>query len=142
MEEFILVKPKKNELQVILDTNFFFIPFKFKIDIFEELFNLLNQRFKPILLSSTQKELHRIIESSQKLKKQGYLALKFAKKCHFVMVEKRSTETFDDVILRIALERKIPVATNDKELRKRLRKSGIPVIFLRQKRFLDIEGAV
>ena len=137
-----MAKLKKNELQVILDTNFFFIPFKFKIDIFEELLNLLNQRFKPILLSSTQKELLGIIESSPKLKKQGNLALNFAKKCDFVVVEKRSTETFDDVILRIALEKKIPVATNDKELRKRLRKNGIPVIFLRQKHLLDIEGAV
>ena len=137
-----MTKLIKNELQVILDTNFFFIPFKFKIDIFEELYNLLNQKFIPILLSSTQKELFGIIESSPKLKKQGTLALKFAKKCEFMIVEKRSTETFDDVILRIAFEKKIPVATNDKELRKRLRKNGIPVIFLRQKHLLAIEGSV
>ena len=137
-----MIKLKKNELKIILDTNFFFIPFKFKVDIFEELFNLLNQRFKPILLSSTQQELHGIIESSPKLKKQGNLAFEFAKKCHLVNVERKPTETFDDIILRVASETKIPVATNDKELRKRLRKNGIPVIFLRQKCLLDIDGSV
>ncbi|NIU39058.1 hypothetical protein GWN65_03535, partial [Candidatus Bathyarchaeota archaeon] len=35
-----------------------------------------------------------------------------------------------------------PVATNDRELRKRLRNLGVPVIFLRQRHRLELEGAV
>ena len=133
---------KEETLKVILDTNFFFIPSQFKLDIFEELTNLLNQRYEPILLSSTQKELQGLVESTPKIKKQATLALRFAEKCCFVPVDKDSMETYDDVIVRVASDENIPVATNDRDLRRRLRKKGVPVIFLRQKRLLEMEGSV
>lgn len=133
---------KEETLKVVIDANFFFVPSQFKLDIFEELANLLNRRFEPILLSSTKKELQGLTESTPKIKKQALLALKFAEKCNFVPVDKDSLETYDDVIVRVASEWKTPVATNDKELRRRLREKGVPVIFLRQKRRLEMEGAV
>ncbi len=134
---------EKEPVKVILDANFLFIPSQFNLDIFEELANLLNQRFEPILLSSTQKELQGLAESnSPKTRKQALLALRLAEKCCFVSVEKILKETYDDVIVRVAAEWKSPVGTNDRELRKRLRKSGVPVIFLRQKRRLEMEGTV
>jgi rRNA-processing protein FCF1 len=133
----------KEALEVILDANFFFVPSQFNLDIFEELRNLLNQRFDPILLSSTHKELQGLAESdSPKERKQAQLALKFAEKCRAVPVEKASDETYDDVIVRVAAAWKSPVATNDRELRKRLRNVGVPVVFLRQKHRLELEGAV
>ena len=134
---------KKEKVKVIFDSNFFFIPSQFQLDIFEELTNLLNQRFDPILLSPTQKELQRLAkESSPKTRKQASLALKLAEKCRVVHVEKGLKETHDDVIVRVAAEWKCPVATNDRELRKRLRNLGVPVIFLRQRHRLELEGAV
>ena len=57
-------------------------------------------------------------------------------------VEKNLKETNDDVIVRVATKWRCPVATNDRELRKRLRSIGIPVIFLRQRSRLDVEGAL
>jgi len=138
-----LAVSEEKTLKVILDANFFFIPSQFKLDIFEELANLLNQRFDPILLSSTMQELQGLAESSSpKIRKQALLALRFAEKCRFVNVEKSLSESYDDVIVRVAAAWKSPVGTNDRELRRRLRKSGGPVIFLRQKRRLDLEGAV
>jgi rRNA-processing protein FCF1 len=65
-----------------------------------------------------------------------------AEKCRVIPVEKGLEETYDDVIVRVAAEWKFPVATNDRELRKRLKNLGVPVIFLRQKRRLMLEGAV
>jgi len=135
--------PEEEPVKVVLDANFFFVPSQFNVDIFEELANLLNQRFEPILLSSTQKELQGLAESSsQKIRKRAELGLRLAEKCRFVSVGKRSMETYDDVIVRVAAEWKSPVATNDRELRKRLRSIGVPVIFLRQKHRLELEGAV
>jgi len=134
---------KKEKVKVIFDSNFFFIPSQFQLDIFEELTNLLNQRFDPILLSPTRKELQILAnESSPKTRKQASLALKLAEKCHVVHFEKSLKETHDDVIARVATEWKCPVATNDRELRKRLRHLGVPVIFLRQKHRLELEGSV
>lgn len=133
----------KEKIKVILDANFFFVPTQFNLDIFEELAKLLNQRFEPILLSSTNKELQGLAESSSlKEQKQAQLALILAEKCRVVYMEKVSEETYDDVIVRVAEAWKSPVATNDRELRKRLRKIGVPVIFLRQKHRLALEGAV
>lgn len=130
-------------VKVILDANFFFVASQFNVDVFRELENLLNQRFEPILLSSTQKELKGLSKSnSLKKEKQAQLALRLAEKCHFVAVERILEETYDDIIFRVATDWKSPVATNDRELRKRLRKVGLPVIFLRQKKRLVMEGAV
>ena len=134
---------EEEPVKVVLDANFFFVPSQFNLDIFEELANLLNQRFEPILLSSTQKELQALAESSSpKKRKQAQLALRLAEKCRFVPAEKGSMETYDDVIVRVAETWKSPVATNDRELRIRLRNLGVPVIFLRQKHRLELEGAV
>jgi rRNA-processing protein FCF1 len=138
-----LAVSKEEKVKVVLDSNFLFVPSQFRLDIFEELANLLNQRFEPILLSSTQKELQGLAEStSTKKRKQALLALRLAEKCRVIPVEKGSAETYDDVIVRVAAEWKSPVATNDRELRRRLRTLGLPVIFLRQKQRLMLEGAV
>ena len=134
---------KKEKVKVIFDSNFLFVPSQFQLDIFEELTNLLNQRFDPILLSPTQKELQRLAkESSPKTRKQASLALKLAKKCRVVQVEKGLEETHDDVIARVAAEWKCPVATNDQDLRRKLRKLEVPIIFLRQRHRLELEGAI
>ena len=134
---------EQEPIKVVLDANFFFVPSQFSLDIFEELANLLNQRFEPILLSSTQKELLGLAKSnSPKKQKQARLALRLAEKCRVVPAEKGLSETYDDVIVRVAAAWKSPVATNDRELRRRLRNLGVPVIFLRQKHRLELEGAV
>ena len=134
--------PKQETLKVILDANFFFVPSQFRVDIFEELANLLNQRFDALFLSSTKKELEGLAESTPKIRQQALLALRLAEKCSFVCVDKNPNETYDDVIVRVATEWKCPVATNDKELKKRLRQKGVATIFLRQKRRLAMDGTV
>ncbi len=76
------------------------------------------------------------------MRQQASLALKLAEKCRIIHVKKVFNETHDDVIVRVTSKWKCPVATNDRELRKRLRNLGVPVIFLRQRRRLELEGAV
>lgn len=136
------MEQEKETLKIILDSNFLFIPAQFKVDIFEELFNLLKRSFEPILLSSTKQELQGLAKSSPKIQKQAILALNLSEKCRFVSIEKSLDESYDDIIVRVAAEWKCPVGTNDKELRKRLRKVGVPVIFLRQKRVLAVDGGI
>jgi len=143
LEKIKLPLLKEKENKVIFDVNFLFIPIQFNLDIFKELAKLLNRRFKPILLSSTLKELQGLSEStSTKTQKQALTALELSKKCCFVAVKKSATETYDDVIVRVAAEWKSSVATNDRYLRKRLRQLGVPVIFMRQKQLLVLDGSV
>ena len=129
--------------KVILDSNFLFIPSQFHVDIFKELASVITQRFDPVLLSPTRTELLRMSEKSPpKIRQQALLALKLAERCRLINVEQGLKETHDDVIVRVAKDWKCPVATNDKELRKRLRIIRMPVIYLRQKSHLEVEGNI
>ena len=133
----------KLAIKIIVDTNFLFIPSKFRLDIFEELNNLLTQRVEPVILSPTYRELQRLAKSNSiKIRKQALLGLRLAEKCRVVEVKRMDNESNDDLIFRVATEWKCPVATNDRELRKKLRTIGVPVVFLRQKSRLEVEGSV
>lgn len=81
-------------------------------------------------------------KGSPKMRQQVSIALKLAEKCRIINVEKKVNETHDDVLVRVASEWKCPVATNDSVLRKRLRNINVPVIYLRQKSRLEIEGGM
>ncbi|RLI12729.1 hypothetical protein DRO35_02370 [Candidatus Bathyarchaeota archaeon] len=141
MQENSVIKGRNSMMvKVILDSNFFFIPFRFRIDIFEEL-NVLLGKAEPIVLSTTLDEMRKILKRSRGKKFMEFsAALKLAEKCEILKVEKETSEEYDDVILRVAKHLRIPVATNDAELRKKLRKLGLPTIYLREKSKLVIEG--
>ncbi|UCE29782.1 MAG: hypothetical protein JSV85_03465 [Candidatus Bathyarchaeota archaeon] len=129
--------------KVILDSSFLFIPSQFRVDIFKELARILSRGFDPVLLSPTRTELLRMAEKgSPKMRQQALLALELAEGCLIINVEQSPEETHDDVIVRVAEDWKCPVATNDKELRKRLRIIRMPVIYLRQKSHLEVEGNI
>jgi rRNA-processing protein FCF1 len=133
---------KKKTLKIILDSNAFFVPLQFKIDIFEELKTLLKGRFQPVLLSPVLHELEKIAnEGSPKMRKQASFALKLAEKCMLINVEQEHG-ALDDIIFKIAQEWKSPVFTNDRQLKKRLRNINVPVIYVRQKSRLEIDGRI
>ena len=126
--------------KVILDSNFLFIPFQFKIDIFEELKNLVG-KFEPVVLSTTMEELEKLAtEKTEKTRRQALSALRLTERCTVVNVEIGPTESYDDVIVRKAKEWNCSAATNDRELRRRLRVELISVIYLRQKKRQELEG--
>jgi rRNA-processing protein FCF1 len=130
-------------LKVLFDASFLFTPSQFNVDIFEELARVLSRRFEPIVISSTYEELQTIVRiGSEKTRRQAALALQIAEKCRRVTVKRKAKESHDDVIVRIASKIACLVATNDKELRKRLRDRGIAVVYLRQKTRLAVDGVV
>ena len=130
-------------LKIIIDSNFLLVPAQLKLDIFEGLMNLVNQNYEKIVLSTTIDELRSIMErSAPKLRKQAELALKLAEKCRIINVDRRHGETNDDVIIRVAKQKKCLVATNDSALRKRLRNISVPVVYVRQKSRLELEGSL
>jgi rRNA-processing protein FCF1 len=134
-------KPEKSLLKVILDSNALFTPLQFKVDIFEELQTLLNRRFEPVLLSPVRQELERLSkESSPQMRKNAAFALKLAEKCKIVMMNQTGADKVDDVIIKVASGGGCAVFTNDKQLRKKLRDINVPVIYVRQKSRLSIDG--
>jgi hypothetical protein len=136
------MSPESKPLKIILDSNALFVPLQFKIDVFEELKKLLNMKIELILLSPIRRELEKLAEKgSPKMRKNASYALKIAEKCKLIELDEKTAGSFpDDVIIKVAREWKSPVFTNDKELRKRLRNINVPVIYVRQKSRLEIEG--
>jgi len=136
-------KPKKKTLKIILDSNALFVPIQFKIDVFEELKTLLNRNSELVLLTPIRRELEKLAEKgSPKMRKNASYALKLAEKCRLVEENKKYVGSPDDVIVQMAREWNCPVFTNDRELRKRLRNINVPVIYVRQKSRLEIDGRI
>jgi rRNA-processing protein FCF1 len=136
--------PKKNQsLKVILDSNALFVPLEFKIDIFEALKQLLNRNVEFILLSSVKRELEILAtKETPKIRREALFALKLSVKCKYVPVDNDERITTDDAIVRVAKNWNSPVFTNDIQLKKKLRDISVPVIYVRQKSRLDIDGMI
>ena len=116
---------------------------EFKIDIFEELKRLLNRNVEFILLSPVKRELEMLAtKDSPKIRREAFFALKLAEKCKYVPVENDEKLTTDDAIVRVAKNWNSPVFTNDRQLKKKLRDISVPVIYVRQKSRLDIDGMI
>ncbi len=69
-------------------------------------------------------------------------ALKLAEKCKYVAIESDEKLHTDDVIVKVAKAWNSPVFTNDSQLRRRLRDISVPVIYVRQKSRLEIDGLI
>jgi rRNA-processing protein FCF1 len=101
------------------------MPFQFKINIDKELVRLFGD--VPVFVPSSV-----LGELANSLDKNSKVALALARKYQIVETELSG----DDAVLEIARQRSAAVVTNDRELIRRLRAVGIPVIRLRGERYL------
>ena len=114
------------------------IPFQFNVDIIDELekalpsYKLTTPKFVIDELFGLKKSL------KSKNRVQATLALKIAnsKDIEIKDIPLNSSESVDDGLLRIS---KV-LATNDIELKKRAKEKGITVVYLRQKKYIAIDG--
>jgi len=133
----------REPVKVLLDSNALFVPLQFKIDIFTDIERLLNRNFELILLSPVKHELEVLAEKgSPKMRRSASYALKLAEKCKYLEVSTSASAPTDDIIVKIAKERGFLVFTNDRQLKKRLRDISVPVIYVRQKSRLEIDGLI
>jgi rRNA-processing protein FCF1 len=128
---------------VILDSNFLFIPLRFGVDIFDELHRLLGRNVRCVVTTPIIDEL-RLLRTDAKpsFRKEVDFALGLVERCEVMEASLDLRETVDDSIVRVASDGPFIVATNDADLRRRLRKAGVSVVFLRQRSHLEIEGVI
>jgi rRNA-processing protein FCF1 len=133
---------REAKLKIILDSSALFVPLQFRIDIFEELKNLLKTNFEPILLPSILRELEIIAQKgTPSMRRKASYALHLAQKCRLFKTDEKFTSP-DDAIVEFAGRWKCPVFTNDRMLRRRLRNISVPVIYVRQKSHLEVDGRI
>ncbi|NJE30437.1 nucleotide-binding protein [Thermococcus sp. 18S1] len=134
--------PERREWLVIPDTNFLLVPGQFGVDIISELNRVLDVRFRIAVPNVVLQELE-VIE--RKSRGKDLLAIRMAKKLaeRFEVVEmgRFGERPIDDQIFDFAVKNeRVIVGTNDKGLKRRLRERGIPVVYLRSKKILELEG--
>ncbi len=123
--------------EIILDTNFLMVPFQLRVDIFSEIERICNFNYKLAVLEGTIKELENMAKSaSGKDKKAAKAALKIVQSKK-VEIIKYGEDYVDDAILS-ASDKDTIVATQDMALKRKLVQKGIPIIILRQKKYLQL----
>jgi len=132
--------------QIIFDTNFLLLPFTEQVDILSQIEKILSIKFIPAILQSSIKELDNLkTKANPKLKKRIRLAKQLIKNFSVINDEEIKGKSFDEKILAIVKiqDKRYIVATNDRELRKKLRDLGIPVIVFRIKdKRIYVEGEI
>ncbi|MFA4661878.1 PIN domain-containing protein [Pyrococcus kukulkanii] len=129
---------------VLPDTNFLFIPGQFGVDIISEFDRILDVKYQVAIPNVVLEELKTIIKEGKVRGKDlmaARMALKLAERFPVVYIGEFMSKTTDELLYGYAIANdNVIVCTNDKKLRKRLREAGVPVIFLRQKKKLELEG--
>ncbi|MBL7050734.1 nucleotide-binding protein [Candidatus Woesearchaeota archaeon] len=136
------------QLKVLIDTNFLLIPAIFNVDIFSE-FERILPTYKLYILDKCVEELENITKTQRgKHLLAAKLALSLLQKYPIktLKTEKHINRTkplskipyVDDIILDFAVKNDYIVATQDKELKEKLKRQRIKTINLRQKKYLII----
>ena len=126
--------------EVVIDTNFFMVPFQFNVDIITELEKILPS-YTLTTPSFVINELKGLKKNTKgKVRLNANLALKLANssKIEIKDISLLENETVDDALLRVSEV----LATNDIELKKRAKDKGITVAYLRQKKYIAIDGKI
>ena len=126
--------------EVVIDTNFFMVPFQFNVDVITELEKLLPS-YKLTTPSFVINELKGLKKNNKgKIRLNANLALKLANssKVEIKDISLLENETVDDALLRVSEV----LATNDIELKNRAKEKGITVAYLRQKKYIAVEGKI
>ena len=126
--------------EVVIDTNFFMVPFQFNVDVISELEKLLPS-YKLTTPSFVINELKGLKRNNKgKTRLNANLALKLANssKVEIKDISLLENETVDDALLRVSEV----LATNDIELKKRAKAKGITIVYLRQKNYITVDGKI
>lgn len=130
-------------MKIILDTNVFLVPGKFKVDVFEEFDRIVDKDYELITIEPVVRELKKISQGNGKDAKSARIGLKFIKSKNIKVLKTKEKYT-DKAILGLSksfLEKgkKCAVATLDKELKQELIRQGSEVIYLRNKKYLVLK---
>ena len=124
--------------KILLDTNFLMACSQFKVDIFAEFDRLCDFNYRLFVLDNILKELKDIIETQKSVHKDAAkVALQLLKLKKVNVVKTGSEKHTDNIILDYA-EKGYLVATQDKDLKRRLINRDLSVIALRQKKVLVV----
>jgi rRNA-processing protein FCF1 len=125
--------------KILCDTNFLLLPLRFGVDVFNEVNDVLNDIVEFYVSSKVLNEINLLRKKAKpRLNKELLFALKMTEQCKIIQDD--SKLLVDDSLVELAKKNFMVIGTTDSRLRKKARAEGIRVIYLRQKRYLVLEG--
>ncbi|MFA9436497.1 MAG: PIN domain-containing protein [Candidatus Bathyarchaeota archaeon] len=125
--------------RILVDTNFLLIPVRFKVDIFTDSSDAVNDLTEFYVSSRVLNEIRLLKEKSKpSFVKELRLAETYAGQC--TLIEDPSDGEVDDSLVNLASRERMVLGTTDSELRQKARKAGVKVIYLRQRNYLVLDG--
>ena len=129
--------------KIIIDTNFLISMVRFKIDLFSELQRICDFKYTLCMVEGIINELEKLAETGKpKDKIAAIISLELIKKKKIKIIKTPSknkrVKNVDLLILNLIKKGNFIVATQDKELKREIRKKGVPIIALRQKKYLKL----
>lgn len=125
--------------KLLVDTNFLLIPVRFKVDIFTESQNAVNDVVEFYVSSRVLKEIQILKDRSKgAFVRELKLAEKLAENC--TIINDNSSTRVDQSLINLAIRDDMMIGTADSELRQNARNVGVKVVYLRQKRYLVLDG--
>lgn len=125
---------------VYLDTSFLMLPAKFHFDVVTETERLLGRRVQFAVPAAVVAELRRLAKDVGTPGRDARVALELIEKRRIPRISSVKSSDADSALIKASRLENAIVATADAELRARIRSAGRPVIFLREKAKLELEG--
>ena len=126
---------------IVLDTNFVLFPFESHIDIVEECKRALDEPFVLAIIDLCVTELKDMNASGNtRRRRHAALALTWLRHHNVRTLPTKGFVSADAAILGVvkAYKGPIAVATQDRDLKRKLKEAGIPRIIIRQKKYLQL----
>ena len=120
--------------RIILDTNFLLAPGELGINIPAELGRICDFQFQVCVLKGTVDELKKLSEGHSKESINAKIGYKIAKSLDVI----KSDGHVDDALVDEAKKDDSIIATQDQDLKRRLKKQKSPHIIIRGKRTLEL----
>jgi rRNA-processing protein FCF1 len=128
-------------IRIILDTNFLFIPFQFKVDIFSEIKRLMSEPYELCIYEGSIQELENLNAGNSKTAQSAKAVLKLIKQKNLKRLSNSSNEKYVDNLILEGVTDKDIVCTQDQALRRLLKNKhkSMRLIVLKSKKYLDFE---
>ena len=122
-------------LKILLDTNFLLDMFRYKLDF--SIFETLEERVELFISSETLREIKSMANRKTKEGRLTIVALKLIESQKIKIVQSLKKEVDED-LLELAKKEGFIVATNDKDLKEKLKKENVRIICLRNKKKIEV----
>jgi len=121
-------------MKIVLDTNFLIDLVRFKVDL-TEIESFVHEPYALATSGKVVAELKSLSKGNSKTSAYAKLALKLIDELHIQVIKSKQASADKEII---ELAKESITATNDKELRKKLKSFGKKTIYLKSKKHLAI----